>query len=145
MKRNERLLPIITPIWVSLVDIIITIIHQPKEYWNGNIKLANEGNPIGAILMTNHVSGIYVISALWLVLITILGYYLPKSLSRIFLLFVLIVHSWGASSWIFIHYGFWYVIIFTLINSVLFYKMQDIVERDKQGSKIKINPAKRDV
>ena len=85
---------------IIFFDIIITIIHQPVEYWNGNLNLANEANPMGDFMMKNHISGIFIISLLWILIIGLLGYYLPRKISRVFLLFVLIVHSWGASTWI---------------------------------------------
>ncbi len=127
----KKLLLVIPAFWASLFDIVITIIYQPNDYWNGNLKVANEGNPIGELFMKNHISGIFVVSILWLILIVILGYYLPKKISQIFLLFVLITNSWGASSWIYMHHGFWYVIIFMIFNSFLFYKIEDIVNREK--------------
>ena len=77
-------------------------------------------------MMGNHVSGIFVISFIWLVIIGILGYYLPRKFSNVFLLFVLIAHSWGASSWISNLYGFWYIMVFILFNSTLFYIIEDI-------------------
>ncbi|MDD3723523.1 MAG: hypothetical protein PHW92_13740 [Lutibacter sp.] len=79
--------------------------------------------------MKNHISGIFIISIMWLILIGIIGYYLPRKISRIFLLFVLIVHSWGASSWISMKYGFWFVIFFILFNAILFYKIDDKINR----------------
>ena len=132
MNKNKLLL-VIPAFWASLFDIIITIIYQPNDYWNGNLKIANEGNPIGGLLMEIHISGIFVVSILWLILIIILGYYLPKKISQIFLLFVLIANSWGASSWIYMHHGFWYVMIFMLFNSILFYKIENIVNRKKNN------------
>ena len=134
-QKINKLLLLIPALWASLFDITITIVHQSKEYWTGNLNMANEGNPIGNFMMKNHVSGIFVISILWLILIGILGYYLPKRISRIFLLFVLIVHSWGASTWISARYGFWFVIIFILFNAILFYKIEDIVQKNSEVNK----------
>jgi hypothetical protein len=125
-STNQKLVSLIPAYWAALFDIIITIVHQPKEYWRGNLNKANEGNPIGAFMMGNHVSGIFVISFIWLVIIGILGYYLPRKFSNVFLLFVLIAHSWGASSWISNLYGFWYIMVFILFNSTLFYIIEDI-------------------
>ena len=113
--------------WASLFDIIITITHQSKEYWTGDLDKANEGNPIGAFFMGNHVSGIFIISTLWLSLIGILGYYLPRKISRIFLLFTLMAHSYGASTWLSNNYGFWYALSLILFNSIIFYVVGDFV------------------
>ncbi|MDD3723522.1 MAG: hypothetical protein PHW92_13735 [Lutibacter sp.] len=51
MKKREKLLALIPVLWASFFDITITIIHQPKEYWNGNLTAANEANPIGNFMM----------------------------------------------------------------------------------------------
>lgn len=125
-NTNQKLLFLVPAYWAALFDIIITIVHQPEEYWQGNLHKANEGNPIGAYMMGNHVSGIFVISFVWLVIIGILGYYLPRRFSKVFLLFVLMVHSWGVSSWISNLYGFWYIIVFIFFNSILFYWIEGI-------------------
>ncbi|WP_096428250.1 hypothetical protein [Labilibaculum antarcticum] len=132
MEKRVKLLAIIPAIWASLFDIVITTIYQPTEYWNGNLNLANEANPIGAFVMKNHVSGLFVISVLWLILIAILGYYLPKKISRVFLLFILIVHSWAGSTWISGHFGFWFVMIFLLFNSILYLKIDDMINLYKK-------------
>lgn len=129
MNKNEKILALIPALWASLFDITITIVHQSKDYWNGNLDMANEGNPIGNFMMKNHVSGIFVISFFWLIVIGVLGYYLPKKISKIVLLFVLIAHSWGASTWISMHYGFWYVILFIGFNAILFYKIEDLINK----------------
>jgi hypothetical protein len=119
-KKSIRLRALIPAFWASVFDIAVTIIHQAPEYWSGDLQKANEGNPIGGPLMRSHVSGIFVISGLWLILIGLLGYYLPPKLSRIFLLFVVIVHSYGASTWISPRYGFWWVMTLIVFNATLY-------------------------
>ncbi len=94
---------------------------------------------MGDFMMKNHISGIFIISLLWILIIGLLGYYLPRKISRVFLLFVLIVHSWGASTWISWKYGFWFVIIFTLFNAILFYIIEDKVNYKKSESELKRN------
>lgn len=126
-EKQPSWLPFVPAYWAALFDIIITITHQHPDYWKGNLDKANEGNPIGAYMMGHHVSGIFVISFIWLVIIGLAGRFLPQKYSRIFLLFVLIVHSWGASSWLSLYYGFWPVIVFTLFNAILFYTVEDLV------------------
>lgn len=129
MNRREKLLLLIPALWTSLFDIIITTIHQPREYWNGNLQTANEGNPIGAIFMRNHIYGLFFISTLWILIIGLLGYYLPKKIGRIFLLFCIIAHSFGASSWLSSIYSFWSAMTFILFNSVLYFLIDDKVNK----------------
>jgi hypothetical protein len=124
MKRKLR--DLIPAYIASIIDITITITHQSPAYWEGDLSKANEGNPIGGTLMKLDVSGIFIISGIWLLIIGPLGYYLPKKLSRIFLLFVLIAHSYGASTWISSHYGFWFAMLLILLNSVIYILVEDM-------------------
>jgi len=135
MRRTTKLLLMVPALWASLFDILITIVLQPKAYWNGDLGAGNEGNPIGSFFMKNHISGIFVISIFWLVLIGLLGYYLPRQLAKIFLMFVLIAHSYGASTWLSNKFGFWYAMAFILFNSILFSLIGDIVGKGVQSQK----------
>ena len=133
---NSKLILLIPAYWACLFDEIITIINQSDEYWKGNLSEANEGNPIGAFMMANHTSGLFVISALWLILIAIIGNKLSNRKLKIFALFVLIANSFGASTWLSNYYGFWYAIIFILINSIMFIEFENIYEiRKKEKTK----------
>jgi hypothetical protein len=131
-NRSEKIASLIPAFWASLFDITVTIIHQPKEYWNGDLSSANEGNPIGQFMMSQHILGIFVISILWLLAIILLGYYLPRKLSRVFLVFVLLVHGWGAATWI-TRYGFLAVIAFMIFNSALFCGVDEWVAHSRKS------------
>lgn len=61
MTSKNKILLLIPALYTSMFDIAITVIHQSKEYWNGDLSKANEGNPIGAFFMKNHVSGLFII------------------------------------------------------------------------------------
>jgi hypothetical protein len=123
---------LIPALWACLFDITITIIHQPKEYWSGDLSQANEGNPFGAFFMKNHTSGIFLISACWIILVMVLGYFLPRRAARAFLLFTLIAHSFGASTWLSSRYDFWFAMAFILFNSILFYVVEDHIHKKKR-------------
>ena len=129
--KSKSWLPFVPAYWAALFDIVITITHQSKEYWQGDLTKANEGNPFGAYMMANHVSGIFIVCFVWLVVIGLVGRLLPERYSRMFLLFVLVVHSWGGSSWLSNQYGFWSVIVFILFNSVLYRIVEENIQ--KQG------------
>jgi hypothetical protein len=132
MTRKDKLLFLIPALWTSLFDIAITIFHQSKEYWNGDLTKANEGNPIGAIFMENHTAGLFIISGLWIFIVGLLGYFLPRQISKIFLLFCVLAHSFGASTWIFGNHGFWYVMTFILFNSILYCVIDNLVDNQKR-------------
>ena len=139
MTRKNKLLYLVPALWTSLFDTAITIIHQPKEYWNGDLTKANEGNPIGALFMKNHVGGLFIISAFWIFAIGLLGYFLPRQISKVFLLFCVIAHSFGASTWLFSRYGFWYVITFILFNSILYCMVDYLVDKQKNTRTISVS------
>jgi len=131
MTRKDKLLLLVPALWTSILDIAITVIHQSKDYWNGDLTKANEGNPIGALFMKNHVSGLFIISGLWIIAIGLLGYYLPRQTKKIFLLFCVLAHSFGASTWLSSRYGFWYVITFILFNSILYCTVDNIIFKQR--------------
>lgn len=133
MKKfiNSKLILLIPAYWACLFDIIITTLHQPEEYWKGNLDNANEGNPIGAFFMTNHTYGLFLISILWLIAIAVISHFLKKRKFKIFALFVLIAHTFGASSWLNQKYGFWFALSFILINSILFIEFENIYKKRK--------------
>ncbi len=118
IKRN-KVFPLIPALFSSCFDVSITAIYQPKSYWQGDLSNANEGNPLGYLFMNWHQSGLFIISAIWIFAIILLGYYLPKKIATIFLLFVLISHSFGAGSWLNQNYGFFSAILFFLLNAAL--------------------------
>jgi hypothetical protein len=41
MTKRDKLALLIPALWASLFDIGVTIIHQSKEYWEGNLNTAN--------------------------------------------------------------------------------------------------------
>ncbi|WP_460936718.1 hypothetical protein [Spirosoma humi] len=119
-RLKNRFLLLIPAYWACLFDETVTILNQPAAYWRGNLKAGNEANPIGAVLMRNHVSGIFLISFAWLVAIGVIGYMLPEKFFKTFALIILMAHTSAAISWITPHYGFWYSITFIILNSVAF-------------------------
>ena len=124
--KRVKLFQLIPAFSASIIDIAVTVIHQAPEYWAGNLAKANEGNPIGNLMMKNHVSGIFVISGFWLILIGVAGYHLPRKWSRIFLLFAVIAHSWGASTWISPRYGFWWAMTLIAFNTIVYILIDEL-------------------
>lgn len=125
---NSKMILLIPVYWACLFDEIITIAFQSKAYWKGDLSKANEGNPIGAFFMSQHIYGLFILCALWLLIIGVAASKLSGRKLKIFALFILIAHSFGASSWISNHFGFWYALIFIFINAVLFIECQNIYE-----------------
>jgi hypothetical protein len=139
MVMKSKLRNLIPAYIASIIDISITIAHQSPEYWQGDLTQANEGNPIGGSLMAMDVSGIFIVSGVWLLLIGPLGYYLPRKISKVFLLFVLVAHSYGASTWISPRYGFWAAMLLILINSAIYVIVDEMNKKEKIKSKQFLN------
>lgn len=116
-QKNFLLIP---ALWASIFDISVTIYHQPKIYWKGQLDTYNEGNPIGAFFMQHHVFGLFLVCGSWLILICIIGKFLKGISQKIFLLFVVIAHSYGASTWLSSRYGFWFAMLLIAFNSTLY-------------------------
>ena len=131
MTKKDRILSLVPALWAATFDIAMTIVHQPQVYWKGNLTKGNEANPIGALFMENHLAGLFVISALWLVVVAMLGYWLPRRAGKMFLLFCVMVHSVGASTWLLNEYGYWYVIVWVLFNTIMYCLIEDYVNRVK--------------
>lgn len=118
--RKDKIVSILPAFIAASFDIFLTIFYQSQEYWNGDLSKGNEGNPIGASFMKGHVSGIFFICGIWLIMIVLAGFYLPKKLKDIFVVFCIIAHSWGASTWIDDQFGYWSVIVLFLINASIY-------------------------
>jgi hypothetical protein len=123
--KQAKLYSLIPAFCASIIDIIVTVVHQAPAYWAGNLSHANEGNPIGNLMMKNHVSGIFVISGIWLILIGLMGYHLPRKWSKVFLLFAVIAHSYGASTWISPRYGFWWAMALIAFNTIVYILIEE--------------------
>jgi len=126
MRFNNKLILLIPAFWACLVDLIVTSLNQPETYWRGDLNAAAEGNPLVYGFMENSVFGIFIFTLLWLIVIIVISYFLTPKICRIFALFALMGHTWGAATWIGFYYGFWYILLFILFNSVLFIFMEDI-------------------
>ena len=123
---KNRLIQIFPAFFAAMFDILVTIYFQPQEYWNGNLKNHNEANPIGSFAMNESIYGIFIISVLWLIIILLMGIFLPKKWISYTSLFILICHTLGGCSWIMINFGFQYQFILIGFNTFLFLKFNNI-------------------
>ena len=114
-SRKINLLMIIPTFAVALFDMAITITHQPNQYWEGNLLATREGNPVAVAFMNEHVLGFFVLSAIWLSIIFLLGYFLPRKVSHFFLFVVFVLHCSAASTWVLSLGGFWLFVVFTIV------------------------------
>lgn len=76
--------------------------------------------------MQNHVTGIFIVTFLWLVFIFFLTLYTPVKVGRIICLAIVLGNSWGAGTWISRYYGFWFVMLLVVVNSILFITFDEL-------------------
>jgi magnesium-transporting ATPase (P-type) len=130
IKRNfSKLIILIPTIIVCIVDLIITTIYQYPEYWNNDLSVANEGNPVLYFAMSNHVAGLFIATFLWLLLISCICFFVPKIVTKFIALAVLIGNTWGISSWISGDYKFWLIMLLIIVNSLMFIIFDTLQDR----------------
>ncbi|EHQ41674.1 hypothetical protein [Myroides odoratus] len=129
-NKNKNKVDLYPALWVIVWDVAITAIYQPKEYWQGNLRMVNEGNPIGYICMTTNQYGLFYLAFIWLVAVVLFAKILPYSLSKTFLLFVFISHNIGIVNWMLFKNHFVFAILFILLNS-LFFDRKEICSNSK--------------
>ncbi|WP_422360907.1 hypothetical protein [Reichenbachiella sp.] len=127
--NSTTLVKLIPPFWACLFDVFITAIHQPADYWRGELEFANEGNPIGNLFMTNHISGLFVVTLFELVVVMFLANWLTGKAQKVFLLFVVLAHSAAVTTWIAPRYGFWSFMFLTFFNAFLVVFVEDLEKR----------------
>lgn len=98
----------IPPILLCLLDTILTLLGQSREYWAGHYSNVNEGSPTFNHLLSvsplAYIGGI----ALWIVVFVGLILLLPDTLALITSIAVTFGHSVGAATWILYRFHFSY-------------------------------------
>lgn len=82
-----------------LVDLALTVTLQPEEFWK-NSMYAVEGSPLGLPFLQKGASFFVLGFFVWVLLAYFILLKLPGPLDLVFLLTVIIAHSWGAASWL---------------------------------------------
>lgn len=101
---------ILTPlILVMILDLIFTLVGQPKDYWQ-NYYLFNEGSPLGSILLPWHPGYFVLFFAFYLLFVLFLVTNLKRPLNIMLAIGFFLGHSWGSASWV----------------STIFYRLTDV-------------------
>lgn len=91
-----KLFPVIL---VMFIDLTLTLCLQPSEYWD-DYSLYREGSPLGRILLKAGPEYFVISSILYMIFCPVVITKLPKRLGKMVIIFLIIAHSWGASSWV---------------------------------------------
>jgi len=91
---------ILTPlILVMVLDLIFTLVGQPKDYWQ-NYYLFNEGSPLGSILLPWHPGYFVLFFAFYLLFVLFLITNLKRPINIMVAVGFFLGHSWGSASWV---------------------------------------------
>jgi hypothetical protein len=90
----------VSPILLFLIDISLTLWHQPSGYWAGDYATAIESSPEVRRVMQTHPALLFLMIAVWIGVIVLLVRLLPRTLAEIFSVSTAIAHTACASSWL---------------------------------------------
>lgn len=117
---KSRLVLLVSPLFAAVVDCAVTIMYQPAAYWAGNLDVHDEVNPVGKMFLQWHQSGIFILSALWLLLVAIAIIKLPIKFSFYFSLIVVMCHTLAASSWLLPRLPLYFTMGYAAFNAILY-------------------------
>ncbi|MGL1891634.1 MAG: hypothetical protein OCD02_08405 [Spirochaetaceae bacterium] len=121
LKKNAYKLYIFIPAFIACcIDLIVTTINQPTDYWIRALDKVNEINPVLNFAMRHHILGIFLVTFIWLLIIAFLTLISPEKLSKLICLTIVLGNSWGASTWISRRYGYYYAILLFILNASLY-------------------------
>lgn len=96
----------------ALVDMIVTLVGQPRDYWNDFTKFF-EGSPGGSALLAMHPLAFVGIFIIYLAIVAIIFRRWNNAITYIAGIALFVGHAWGSSSWIPLFLGAynWYAMI----------------------------------
>ncbi|MDP6546557.1 MAG: hypothetical protein QGH60_21470 [Phycisphaerae bacterium] len=120
MKNRRRIPLCIPPLILCLIDQTITLIGQTPAYWSGDYSNAREGNPLFNWLLCRHPLAFEAGVLLWIAIFGCAILFLPRFVSKVVSVAVVLGHTWGAASWLCLIYahGYWYAIGLCLLSGI---------------------------
>ena len=111
-------LPIII---TDLLDVIVTMLGQPAEYWKGSYYLVREFNPFARWFMVIHPLGALVYILLDIAAVAFLIIVLPATLSKVLSAFWAIGSAKAIYNWLVgpLHMGWWISNLVILIPTII--------------------------
>jgi hypothetical protein len=98
MKRNTWLsLP---PVLLALLDLAVTLLAQPADYWQGHYGFAQEPHPLFVRLLEWHPIAFAAGDLLWIALFVIVIGLLPRRGAMILSMLLVMTNAWGVSTWL---------------------------------------------
>lgn len=120
---HDRLYLCLPPLAMASLDVCMTLLGQPPEYWGGGymVRSVHEGNPLAEALLLIHPAAFLAASVVWLVLVAGLVPVLPRSAALILSVAVSQAHAWAAGDWVpaLLPYPYVFLAVLFLANAAL--------------------------
>lgn len=101
LKLRRRLIGLcLVPVFLAMLDGLVTLIGQPEAYWEGDYSKALEGTPGFRILLTHGPAAYAVGLAVWVMAFVGMILMLPSTLALAICFQFTLGHALGAFSWI---------------------------------------------
>ena len=102
---SQRMRLCLAPLLPKILDMTLTLAGQCAAYWNGDYSQVAEDNPLMRWFLEQHPLGFVVVSLVGMAFYVCLIYWLPPKLGRLVALIAIVVHTYGAASWLMIGLG----------------------------------------
>jgi len=131
MKTRRKIPLCIPPLILCLIDQTITLIGQTPAYWSGDYSNAREGNPWFSWLLRQHPLAFEAGILLWIVVFTCAILFLPRFVSMVLSVAIVLGHTWGTASWLCLKYthGYWYTIGVFILSSIVIVVSWEIFQK----------------
>ena len=113
MMRQNRFWILAPGVFVLLLDVLITYLLQPAEYWRLGYEYTTEGSPHGFLLMRYHPLAFLAFILAYILVVGILVYRLPAPWHKVIALAVVIGHTAGIHTWL--RHRYYWLMIFNFI------------------------------
>lgn len=118
---KDRLWLCLPIVITDLIDVTVTMLGQPAEYWKGSYNLVREFNPFARWFMVIHPVGAAVYIVIDIVMISILIIILPMMISKVLSAFWAIGSAKAIYNWLVgpLHMGWWASNLAILIPTII--------------------------
>ncbi|MBM3995099.1 MAG: hypothetical protein FJ303_13240 [Planctomycetes bacterium] len=132
-----------SPVLLAVLDYGLTLYGQPAAYWAGDYSRVNEANPVSRWCLERH-PALFVLEFFpWAGLFCVFIIVLPSTLAKMLSLGVALGHIVGAASWMWRHFGQYWLFPITLMSSaVLIVWTFERADSSAPGTSIATEPTK---
>jgi hypothetical protein len=133
MRRHNRFWILFPAIFLLLLDVVVTYLFQPAEYWRVSYEYTTESSPHGLLLMRYHPLAFLAFIVAYLLVVSFLVYRLPPPGHKVIALAVVVGHTAGVHSWLADRYYWLMIFNFIFFAAVTVFSWQKAEARWKYG------------